>query len=236
MPLSATHLSGFGANNNRGFPWSSYTSGGVVYDFTNASTVTTSGSEVTDVTNAGGGGSFAATRNAGAGPTYVTGQYATFDGTNDLLQIVGGDVLWHQTNWATIVRRRDDNTTENDRWLFGDTVPGTGGGSLHTGRRNTTQEAIGYWGNDLNVANTPTSNWEVWTYQQRSGGRRMRKNGVQIGTDTNTTLLNSSGRTMVFGGCRGTLYYAGDISHFFTVPRDLSDTERGEIEAYLLSL
>ena len=162
----------------------------------------------------------------------------SFDGGNDSLAVASVPYQVTDDHCVTLVARRETLTSFRDVFSVGGATSTPFLTLLETDNGTTTVYAA--WRSDAAVAVTLTSTWAagevaVWTMRQVGNTRVLRKNGVQVATNTTalgTTTVTQTGIGIAFGGAT---YFNGAIGWVVPLKATMSDADCLTVERLVSS-
>lgn len=197
------------------------------YDANDTSTMTFSGSVVTQWRDKSGNSRNA---NQNTGATYSNSSLV-FTGSQSY-NAANSSSLLRNVFFAIFVVERLNTTGAT--FLFGDTVAGITGGSLHVGYRNSTNATFAFWNSDLEITSiSGTGATRIWSFILPSTGNRFANlNGSLIGTFTNNSQLNSF-NTLQIGAVFNGNFYNGSMFEIVGYTGNLTTLQIQQVEGYL---
>jgi hypothetical protein len=195
------------------------------YDANDQSTMTFSGSTVTQWRDKSGN---SRNLNQNTGATFATNSLV-FTGGQSYNAANSGNLL-RNTFFSIFVVER----VNTGGFLFGDTVAGRTGGSLHVGYRSLTNATMAFWATDLELTTISGSGVSrIWSFiLPGSGNRFVNLNGSLLGTFTNNTQLTSFD-TLQVGAVFGGSLYNGSIFELVGYTGSLTTLQNQQVEGYL---
>jgi hypothetical protein len=161
---------------------------------------------------------------------------ATF-ATNSL--VFTGGQSYNAANSANLLRNTFFSIFVVERvntgaYLFGDTVAGRTGGSLHVGYRSLTNLTFAFWSSDLEITSISGSGvTRIWSFVlPGTGNRFVNLNGSLIGTFGNNAQLTSFD-TLQVGGVFNGERYNGTMFEIVGYTGSLTTLQNQQVEGYL---
>jgi hypothetical protein len=195
------------------------------YDANDQTTMTFSGSTVTQWRDKSGN---SRNLNQNTGATFATNS----------LVFTGGQ-SYNAANSANLLRNTFFSIFVVERvntggFLFGDTVAGRTGGSLHVGYRSLTNATFAFWSSDLELTTISGSGvTRLWSFiLPGSGNRFVNLNGSQLGIFGNNVQLTSFDTLQVGAVFAGSLYN-GSIFEIVGYTGSLTTLQNQQVEGYL---
>ena len=203
------------------------------YDAASPATVTVSGDLVTNWADKSGNFRDASTNSNW--PTYTPGSnFVQFSGSN-WIRYPGTTLVSTQYTLFYTVKR---DVSKAEHFFMSSGTNNTANTNLHIGYERNTQMKYAQWANDFsfNVVGFD-SNAEpvnIWCFQQTAGQRLAFSNGVQVGTNTNSTLVsaNTDGLLGVYFRSTSTAWN-GKWYEVNMFRKALNTVERQQMEGYL---
>jgi hypothetical protein len=162
----------------------------------------------------------------------------SFDGTNDTLISINQLPADFATKNASIfIVSKSDSTTQSSSILAA-TPDDTGKRLLihlpYSSKTYFDRGNINGGGRLSTTFNTPNS-FQLWNFQTETGiGQSIRRNGVQIASDSDTSeSFNSAGKTLELSSLISSNAFDGDIAEVIVFNQAFTQSDRNKVDSYL---